>query len=177
MCTDPRKMEAAGLSKRAIRSMGIGAEGLDPKEQRHREGLRKKILGQITPYQPNETVMPGFGPHAGFPDVEQYRIEISAENVFEVSKKIVRGCEYILGDGRIVDPPYEVTTHMAEDSEIPDVVGMFAKFAALIPKGPGDLGPGFQVQRAAAHDDPKASMFRITIWNTWRIYGGIVPPE
>jgi hypothetical protein len=140
MCADPRKMEVAGLSKRAMRSMGIGAENLDPKEQRHREGLKRKILRQITPYHADETVLPGFGPHAGFPGVQQFRIEIPPENVFEVSKKIVRGCEYILGDGRIGDPPYELTVRMAGESEIPDVVGMFAKFAVFIPSGPGDLG-------------------------------------
>jgi hypothetical protein len=174
MCTDPRKIEASGLSKRVMRSLGIGVEDLDPEEKRHREGLRKKIFKEIGNYEPGETLMPGFGPHPGFPEDRQVRVELSAEHLFEVGKKIVRGCEYILGKSRIVDPPYEVSVHMAEESEISDVLRMFAKFAPL---GPADLGPGFQVQRATPNDEPNVAMFRISIWNTWRIYGGILPPE
>jgi len=36
------------------------------------------------------------------------------------------------------------------------------------------LGPGFQVIRVAAHDEPNAVMYRITIWGTLVIYASIL---
>src|SRR4029077_21036771 len=39
------------------------------------------------------------------------------------------------------------------------------------------LGPGFRVQRASPQDDAKACLYRIHIWDTWKFFGAIIPPE
>jgi hypothetical protein len=36
------------------------------------------------------------------------QLTIRAEDIHVVVKKIVRGCEYWLAGGRIVEPPYEI---------------------------------------------------------------------
>ena len=70
----------------------------------------RKLLNGTRPYsadlQPH--IIPGLGPHAEAPVSSQIQIMIPAENVHAVVKKIVRGCEYWLADGRIVEFPHEI---------------------------------------------------------------------
>src|SRR5712664_1013637 len=40
LCVNPQKVAATGISKRVIRSLGIGAEGLDEDEKRIRSALK-----------------------------------------------------------------------------------------------------------------------------------------
>jgi hypothetical protein len=171
-CIDPTKQAAAGISAQAMRSFGIGVADLDFKERRIREALREKIFREIAPYatEVEEHVIPGLGPHPGTPVAQQKRISVPAALLNEVAKKIVRGCEYWLAGGRIIDPPYEIELYLVP--EVPqDVLRMFGLF------GPVSLGPGFRVRRAGTVDDPGAAMYEITIWDTITIFYGILPPE
>ncbi len=71
------------------------------------------------------------------------QMSIPVDLLYAVAKKIVRGCEYWLADGRIIDPPYEIEALVVQD--VPeDIQG------ALGPFGPVSLGPGFRVRRAGA---------------------------
>jgi hypothetical protein len=170
-CTDPRTIEASGLSKKALAALGIGVSGLSPKELKHRLALRAKLFKQISSRQGDSVILPGLGPHVGFPKESQFSIEIPQHGLLEVAKKIVRGCEYKMGEGRIVDPPYEVSVYLAEESEVPDVLQMLA------PLGSVTLGPGFQIQRGAAQDDTQSSIYRVAIWNRWKFFGAILPSD
>jgi hypothetical protein len=171
LCVDPRKAAAAGLSEKAVRSMGVRAENLTARERKHREALKSKILKEIKPYQASAAVLPGLGPHPGFPGHQQYQVEFAQSSIEAVAKKIVRGCEYILAQNRIVEPPYTEQICFAKESDIQGVLQIFKHF------GPTYLGPGFLVARAAAHDDPKSVMYKIDVWDSWTIYGVIVPEE
>ena len=170
-CTDSRKMEASGLSKRALAALGIGVSGLNEREQKHRSALRAKLLKQINPGWKDSVIVPGLGPHTGFPEEGQSSIEIPSDSLHAVAEKIVRGCEYKMGGGRIVDPPYEVSIHFAEESEVPDVLRLLA------PLGPENLGPGFRIQRGVAKDDPKTAIYRIGIWDKVKFFAFIIPPD
>jgi hypothetical protein len=90
--------------------MGIGVEGLSEEEKRHREARRRKILSEARPYSPEiqPHIIPGLGPHPEAPVSSQMQLTIDAESINAVVKKIVRGCEYWLAAGRIVEPPYEI---------------------------------------------------------------------
>ncbi len=171
LCVDPRLAEAAGLSAKAMRSMGIGAEGLSPEEAKHRRAQKLKIIGATRPYQAGTATLPGLGPHPGFRDEELIQIEIPADPLREVAKKMVRGCEYVLA-GRIVEKPYDVGIYFVHEHEVPDqLVRAF--------QGPSanttHLGPGFSVIRAAAHDEPNAVTYKIIVWGTLVIYAVILP--
>ncbi len=168
LCVGPVKGEAAGLSRRALESLGVEAPGISLEEQRHRQALKAKIVKQINPYVPGTEHFPGLGPHAGFPEHAQYEIRIPAEHMKEVAGKIVRGCEYVLGKRRIIEDPYTVQIYFADEKRIGDVIRLFDSF------GPVHLGPGFHVTRAVAHDDPNAVLYKIDIWGTWTIYGSIL---
>jgi hypothetical protein len=173
LCVDPRKIAAAGLSKKALRSLGIGAGELGEDEKRKRRAVRERILKTMKPYSPDiqPYVIPGMGPHADAPPDEQFQIHFSANKLHNVLGKVVRGCEYWLTAGRIVEPPCELTVHFVHDVDVPDVVRVFAPF------GPVYLGPGFRVRRAGAHDEPLAALYEIVLWDTLKFYAVIVPSE
>jgi hypothetical protein len=173
LCVDPRKIAAAGLSKKALRSLGIGAGELGEDEKRKRRAVRERILKTMKPYSPDiqPHVIPGMGPHADAPPDEQFQIHFSANKLHDVLGKVVRGCEYWLTAGRIVEPPCELTVHFVHDVDVPDVVRVFAPF------GPVYLGPGFRVRHAGAHDEPLAALYEIVLWDTLKFYAVIVPSE
>ena len=144
------------------------APGISAKERRHRQALKARILKQIKSYVPGTEHFPGLGPHAGFPKHEQYEVRIPETLLKEVSGKIVRGCEYVLGHRRIIEDHHTVGIYFADAESIGDVIRLFDNFGSV------HLGPGFQVKRAIAHDDPNAVLYKIDIWGTWTIYASIL---
>jgi hypothetical protein len=171
LCIDPRKAAAAGLSKRALRSFGIGAAGLSDKERRYRAELKNRVVAEMKPYKASPHVLPGLGPHADFPAEAQIQLEIPARQLQSVAKKIVRGCEFWLAGGRVVEPPYEIEIIFAHAADIQDSLRAFAPFGSVY------LGPGFRVRRAGANDDPNEAMYEIVLWNTLTFYASILPAE
>jgi hypothetical protein len=173
LCVDPRKAEAAGLSAKAVRSMGIGAERLSSEEAEHRRAQKLKIISATGPYKAGSETLPGLEPHPGFREDELLQIDIPADLLREVAKKMVRGCEYVLA-GRIVEKPYDVGIYFVHEHDVPDLlVRAFGGPSA----NTTDLGPGFSVTRAAAHDEPDAVMYKIIVWGTLVIYAAILPEK
>ena len=171
LCVDPRNPEVEGLSRRAVRSFGVGAAGISDEERRAREALKKRILSETRSYSPGTEIFPGLGPHPGFQPDQQHVIAIRENLMREVAKKIVRGCEYELGDSRIVESPYKLDVYFAHENQVGDVLKVFSPF------GPVQQRPGFQVQRAVAHDDPLTVMYRIKVWGAWTIYASIIKDD
>jgi hypothetical protein len=171
LCVDPRKTEVAGLSAKAMRSLGIGAEDLSPEEAEHRRAQKLKIVGATRPYKAGTETLPGLGPHPGFPEDQLLQIDIPADQLREVAKKMVRGCEFVLAN-RIIEKPYDVGIYFVHEHNVPDI--LVRAF-----EGPSanttHLGPGFSVTRAAAHDEPDAVMYKIIVWGTLVIYAAILP--
>ena len=173
MCVDPRKAEAAGLSAKALRSMGIGTEGLDDKEYAHRRALMQKVLGSARPYQPGTETLPGLGPHPGFPEDQQMAVSIPADLVEAVTEKIVCGSEYALMK-RIVDEPYDVRVYFVQDQNVPEVLVQALQGPAAQSE---HLGPGFRLLRIAPRDEPNTVIYKITIWDTFVFFGAIMAHE
>jgi hypothetical protein len=119
--------------------MGIGVEGLSEEEKRHRDALRRKVLNEARPYsadiQPH--IIPGLGPRPETPVNTQVQIKIPAESSHAVVKKIVRGCEYWLASGRIVESPYGIDVFFP--TETPEDV---RKLMATFCFGPRLFGTG-----------------------------------
>ncbi len=173
ICVGPEKGAAAGLSADAVRSMGIGVEGLSAQERAHRSALKQKVLASARPYRPGTETLPGLGPHPGFPEGQQWTVEVPADLLEAVAKKIIRGSEYALKK-RIVEEPYDIQIYFVRDQNVPqDLVRAFQGRAAQN----AHLGPGFKLFRVAAHDDPNTTIYKIVIWETIVIYGAIMPHE
>ena len=99
------------------------------------------------------------------------KLGYSGQLIHDVARKIVRGCEFWLSDGRIIDPPYELDVYMVHPEEVPGIVRMFDSMSDIT------LGPGFRVRRAAVKEDPLTAMYQVEIWGTWTLYFTILPPE
>jgi len=167
---DPRKAEAAGLSKRAMRSMGIGADGISPKESVHRRALKKKIIADTWRYEPGLELLPGLGPNPGFPAQGQTAIGIPAKMIEAVAKKMVRGSEYVLAE-RIIEPPYTVAVYFVPAKDVPKLITTALRSASA---KAAHLGPGFQVIRVSPQDEPNISIYKITLWGSLEIYAAVL---
>jgi hypothetical protein len=170
LCVNPEKVAATGISKRVIRSLGIGAEGLDEDEKRIRTALKDEVLRGAKPFaeEARPHILPGIGPHPEAPAEQQIQINIQADKLYEVAQKIVRGCEYWFSNGRIVDAPYEIDIFFAHEADVPDVVRMFSAFGRF------HFGPGFRVRRGAVHEDPLSAIYEVVIWDSLTFYATIV---
>jgi len=171
LCVDPRKQATSGVWNKARRTLGIGVNDLSQSEKRIRTALKDEILRNMKPYdgRAEPHVIPGFGPYTEFPMAPQIQIEIPATAVHEVAKKILRGCEFWLAHGRIVDPPYELDVYMVE--ETPEEISRHLR------SGPDYLGPGCRIRRAAPVDDPMSAIYEILIWDSWKVFFSILAPE
>lgn len=173
-CINPQKAAARGLYERVRRTMGIGVEGLSDEEKGHREARRRKLLIEAQPYSSEVLphIIPGLGPHPEAPVSSQRVITMEEKSIQAVVKKIVRGCEYWLAGGRIVDPPYEIeVVFPSETTELVD------KIMAAFAFGPVHLGPGLRIRRGGAQDDPLSLLYELVMWETMTVYASILPPE
>jgi hypothetical protein len=173
LCVNPQKLGAAGISKTAIRSMGIGEREIDEDEKRIRGALKAEVLKDAKRFSDDSRphVLPGLGPHPEAPTGEQIQIDIPADKLFEVAKKIVRGCEYWFAGGRIIEPPYEIDIFFAHQGDIPDVLRAFDGFNAHY------FGPGFRVRRGEAREDSRSAIYEVVIWDSLTFYATILSPE
>ncbi len=78
LCLDPRNAESAGIPAKALRSVGIGLDSeLTKREKRIRARLKAKLMSDTKPYREvagKPGILPGFGPHIGFPVESQLAI-------------------------------------------------------------------------------------------------------
>jgi hypothetical protein len=171
-CLDPTKVAASGLYARVRRTLGIGVEGLSAEEKGRREARRRKLLSDAQPISAEVLphIIPGLGPHPEAPLSSQRQLLIDAQITQAVVKKIVRGCEYWLAGGRIVEASYEIEVFFP--TEIPEPV---AKIMATVAFGPVHLGPGLRIRRGGAQDDPLTAIYELVMWETITIYASILP--
>lgn len=173
-CIDPTKPATRGLYQPVRRAIGIGVTGLSDQEMLHRAAKRRKLLNEAQPYSPDMLphIIPGLGPHPEAPVSLQRQLTIEAESVHAVIRKIIRGCEYWLAGGRIIEPPYNITVIFP--TETPEFVKQVMTAFAL---GPVHLGPGLRIRRGGAHDDPLCALYELVIWETMTVYASIQRPE
>jgi hypothetical protein len=174
LCVNPQKPEVAGLAKRALASLGIGVTGLSEKETRIRKALRDEVFKDAKFYtgENDAHVIPGLEVHPEAPPSQQLEIEIPGEILGDVAKKIVRGSEFWLANGRIIEPPHDIEVLMVPAASLPpEVSQLIAIFGAA------HLGPGFRLRRGAAQDGTGAVLYEIVVWDTIALYCAILPPE
>ena len=171
LCVDPQRPGYSGILLKVKRAFGIGVTGLSESEKCIRKALRGEVLGKAKLYDKSAEayVLPGLGPHAGFPSELQIQIEIPVKAVHSVAKKILRGCEYWLADGRIIEPPCELEVFTPR--EAPE------ELLRHMPSGPDYLGPGCRIRRAVPVDEPKVAIYEIMIWERLKLFFSILPPE
>jgi hypothetical protein len=164
LCIDPAKAEASGMTKKLLRSFGIGSD-ISDKEKEIRKKELKELLAQTYPYSGEET-LPGFGPHPGFAPELQKVIKIPDDLLISVLKKIFRGCEYMLNRQRYIKPPHILKVYHLHE-EPAEVKTLMDKFAST-----KTLGPGFAIHRIALPNDGPV-LYKAVIWGTLVSYASI----
>ncbi len=174
LCINPAKPEALGILKSAYRSLGIGVTDKDADEMKIRKALKEEVFkdAQIYSGKPKDNIIPGLGPHPEVPHEQQYEIGISADALINVIKKIVRGFEYWLANGCIIEPPLEIDVYTLHEEDIPPAIQVLLETVDT-----ADLGPGVRVRRGAAVDGSGAVFYEIVIWDTMKYLCSILPPE
>ena len=162
LCLDPKSEAAKGLSQKALRSLGIDAGELAPKEREHRENRRLKLKAEFIPASAGEQ-MPGAIPGlAEKPGPAEHVVPIPWAGLSIIAEKIARGCEYKIRGEKFVEPPHAVRTRVSK----PDIVEpQFLSHRTII-----DFGPGCQVIRIFATEDENVVQYRIQIWDTLCFY-------
>jgi hypothetical protein len=160
LCVNPKSESASGLASKALRSLGLDADGLSEREKAHRARLGDKIRSELMPKadvagKPGK--IPGLGPPEG-EDV-QWAIPIPWAGLAIIAEKIVRGCEYKL-KGRFLEAPYGVRIFVSPSDFVPQP---YAAASEVF-----DFGPGCNVRRVFAREDPNVVLYWISIWNTLR---------
>ncbi len=59
LCLDPHLPGASGIGERALRSLGIDAEGISEEEKAHRDKSRAKLQSKLMPYECAASRQPG----------------------------------------------------------------------------------------------------------------------
>ena len=174
LCINPKKPEALGILKRAYRTLGIGVTDVDADEMKIRKALLEEVFKDAEIYSgnPKDNIVPGLGPHPEVPHDQQYEIGITADDLYDVVKKIVRGFEWWLGNGRIIEPPLNIEVFTLHEEDIPPAIS--ALFETV---GTTELGPGVRVRRGAAVDGSGAVFYEVVIWDTMKFLCSILPPE
>jgi hypothetical protein len=162
LCLDPKSEAAKGVAEKALRSLGIDAGGLAPKEREHRESRRLKLKAEFIPVTAGEQ-MPGAIPGlAQKPGPAEYAVPIPWAGLSIIAEKIARGCEYKEMGKKFVEPPYAVRTRVSR----PDIVEAQFLPNRWVHRTVIDFGPGCQVIRISPTGDEYVVQYRILIWGT-----------
>jgi len=158
LCLDPASAAAAGISSKALRSLGLDVDDLAPKEKEHRDKRRAKIKAELFPRaEGSETpgAIPGLSRPVG--EGKQFALPIPWAALSIIAEKIARGCEFKVKD-RYIDSPYAIRTFIADPEEVSP---QFLSHRRLI-----DFGPGCQVLRVFCAEDHNIVRYRILVWGT-----------
>jgi hypothetical protein len=162
LCLDPNSDAAKGVAEKALRSLGIDAGELVPKEREHRENRRLKLRAEFIS-APDGEPMPGAIPGlAQNPEPVEYLVPIPWAGLSIIAEKIARGCEYKINGKKFVEPHYAVRTRVSGSDTVEP---QFLSRRTVI-----DFGPGCQVIRIFATEDENVVQYRIRIWDTLCFY-------
>ena len=164
ICLNPEQTAGFGLADKILRSFGVGSidpNKLSEKELSIREKKRQKFVQEI-----NSFAGP-INPIAKIDDRENIKkgppIPITGELLLSVYEKIVRGCEYVMGNARYIEPPYRV--QIFGDQVKQEFEDTFKGLPVT-----RELGLGFKITRIIAAEDPLTVLYNITLWDTFKIY-------
>jgi hypothetical protein len=150
---------ARGLDERVYRSLGIDVEDSN-KDKVIRERVRAKLRAEFFPYEEIRGLpgqIPGLGPPPDQPPGPAVFIPWAGLSM--MAEKIARGCEYRHRNSkRYVEHPYGVLPLISNTDELSN--DPMLRFTKLL-----DFGPGCQVRRGFASEDPAVVRYFITIWD------------
>lgn len=163
--------KSKGIYERALRSVDPSA-GKDQRDRRARKARLENIQRVMLHGEdiPSEGIYPGLGERWGRPRSEQVALIIPEEHIRKFCEKIVRGINYI-ESGSYIFPPFYIHFYALDDQGAEPIRKMLEERGKSYVRG-----PGFEVLRVIPFDEPRASMFKITIFGEFVMYAMVMPP-
>lgn len=166
-CIDPKSKAASGLHVKALRSLGIDAGELSPRERSIREARRKRIWAEYIPTNDladKPGLIPGLGPTSD--QAAPYVVPFPIAALSMIAEKIARGCEYKYEKRKLyIEPPRKIETFV-ENAEVTaeQVRGTVNSI---------DFGPGCKVLRGNLAEHPEITLYWMTIWDSLHLHARI----
>ena len=164
LCIPHNKIETIGIPEKALRSINP-TYAKNEKDRKLRAAKKKKILREIENMKklPNSGFLPNFNrmPEGQF----QLRLGIRADYLDKLAHKFIRGLTFKI-DNLLIEDDYQINIGFLRDGDNDWFLEKINQFGKKYYRG-----PGINVGRAVAHNDPIASMYIIEIWGKLNIYG------
>jgi hypothetical protein len=167
-CIDPRSAEASGIWEKTLRALDP-SQGRDEKDSLARQRKKEKLLESILSGVkiPTEGIFPGLGERWGRAREDQRALYVPARYPHRLAEKIVRGLAF-LNEGVLIGPEFEIEMHPVTSEGSRPIEEVLARYGARHHRG-----PGVDVLRAVAEQEPRASLTKITIWGELVLYATV----
>ncbi len=176
LCLDHSKAEASGINKKNLRSLGVGNKHeLSEKELQTRREIGQRIISEMRPYSPDLGIplFPGLEHHSKIPEKERAVLLLPEGLIEECVRKIVRGLEYINGNSRYIESPYQLQVFaFPKETKVKELEMFhtnFENFGVI-----SNFGPGFRVERVNFNvNGHNLTSYKILIWGQILVYANI----
>jgi len=168
LCIDPLSSSTISIVAKVLRSINP-KYAKNETDARHRAAKRAKLLGEILKGNdfPSDSIYPNLGEKWGHPREQQHVVTFSNKSVRRIGEKIVRGIFYI-EDRRFIEPTYIIEVQAAHDEHASDVAAIIYQYGQVYTREPGIV-----VYRAVSADDTISSLFKIEIWQQFKMYASV----
>ena len=167
-CIDPQAPGTSGIVSKVLRSINP-QYAKNEKDARHRAAKREQLIQQLRKGNdfPCTAVYPNLEEKWGRPPEQQNIVTFPVRSVQRLSEKIVRGIFYI-EDGKFIESPYVIETFAIRDERALQANSVLDKFGQLYAREPGIV-----VYRALSQEDAMSSIFKIEIWQQFKMYASV----
>ena len=168
----PRTEKSSGIYERALRSIDQSA-GKDQRDKRARKARLEKIKQTMLEGReiPNEGIYPGLGERWNRTPEDQTAIMIPEAHIRKFCEKIVRGITFIESHD-FIKPPFQIDFYALDEDGANPIKDILERHGTRYVRG-----PGFEVIRVVPADEPRASIFKITIFGEFVMYAMVMTPD
>lgn len=172
MTIDPEGHASSGIYQRALRSVNESL-GKGKRDRMARRAKRERVIGSLLHGDdiPTEGIYPGLGERWDRARADQIAFVIPANHIRRFCEKIVRGITY-REDGLFIEPPFQVDFYALNPNGAEPIQRMLDRHGVAYTRG-----PGFEVTRVVPPDEPRAAMFKITLFGEFVMYAFVSRPE
>ena len=168
LCLDSQALETSGIAPKGLRSINP-KYAKNERDARYRAAKREQLLRQLRKGNdfPHDAIYPNLGEKWGQPSEQQIIVPIPASSVRRLGEKIVRGISYI-ADNKFIIPPYTVEIFVIQDERELLANSVLDQFGQSYAREPGIV-----VYRAVSQEDAMSSIFKIEIWQQFKMYASV----
>ena len=168
LCLDPHSSSAEGLPERALRAINP-SKARSERDRGHRQARRSKLRRQtfVASEFPRSAFLPDLEIPAGAEGPTPLVVGIPAASIEAIGEKFARGITFLL-QGLYIDTTHTIRTLVLSENQSAEIKRVVRSAGVELP-----CGPGFQLRKTVAQDDPVSGLFEIVLWNRLPIYATV----